>query len=101
MAFFQTPPDLGNTFDDDRMLRSFLARKVPGDARFPIERELREVGALSGGPLYKRALEEGRDEPKLVSWDAWGKRIDRIEVSPLWKEAQRIAAERGVVGSAY
>jgi alkylation response protein AidB-like acyl-CoA dehydrogenase len=101
MAFFQTPPDLGNTFDDDRMLKSFLARKVPGDARAHIEQELREAGAISGGPLHRRALEEGRDEPKLVPWDAWGHRVDRIEVSSLWKEAQRIAAERGVVASAY
>lgn len=101
MPFFQTPPDLGNTFDDDRMLRSYLARKVPGDARAAIENELREAGAISGGPLHRRALEEGRDEPKLVPWDAWGNRIDRIELSPLWKEAQRIAAERGVVASAY
>ena len=101
MAFFQTPPEIGNTFDDDRMLRSYLARKLPGDARSPIERELREVGAIAGGPLYKRALEEGRDEPKLVPWDAWGHRVDRIELSPLWREAQKIAAERGVVGAAY
>jgi alkylation response protein AidB-like acyl-CoA dehydrogenase len=101
MAFFQTPPDLGNTFDDDRMLKSFLARKVPGDARAAIENDLREAGAISGGPLHRRALEEGRDEPKLVPWDAWGHRVDRIEVSNLWKDAQRIAAERGVVASAY
>jgi alkylation response protein AidB-like acyl-CoA dehydrogenase len=99
--FFQAPPDLGNTFDDDRMLRSFIARKVPGDARAKVEGELREVGAIAGGPLYKRALEEGRDEPKVIAWDAWGHRVDRIEVSSLWKEAARIAAERGVVGSAY
>ncbi len=99
--FFQTPPDLGNTFDDDRMLRSFLARKIPGDARAHIEGELREAGAISGGPLHRRALEEVRDEPKLVSWDAWGHRVDRIEVSSLWKEAAKIAAERGVVGAAY
>ncbi|HEY1955564.1 MAG TPA: acyl-CoA dehydrogenase family protein [Polyangiaceae bacterium] len=101
MPFFQTPPELGNTFDDDRMLRSYLARKLPGDARAAIERELREVGAIAGGPLYKRSLEEGRDEPKLVPWDAWGHRVDRIEVSSLWREAQKIAAERGVVGAAY
>jgi acyl-CoA dehydrogenase len=99
--FFQTPPELGNTFDDDRMLRSFLARKLPGDAHKAIETELREAGAIAGGSLYRRSLEEGRDEPKVVSWDAWGHRVDRIEVSSLWKEAARIAAERGVVGAAY
>ena len=101
MAFFQTPPTLGNTFDDDRMLRSYLARKLPGDARGPIERELREVGAISGGPLWRRSVEEGREEPKLVPWDAWGHRVDKIELSPIWREAQKIAAERGVVGAAY
>src|ERR1700729_3123951 len=99
--FFQTPPELGNTFDDDRMLRSFLGRKLPGDAHKAIEKELKEAGAIAGGSLYRRSLEEGRDEPKVVSWDAWGHRVDRIEVSSLWKEAARIAAERGVVGSAY
>ncbi len=99
--FFQTPPDLGNTFDGDRMLRSFLARKLPGDARASIENELREVGEIAGGALHRRSLEEGRDEPKLVPYDAWGHRVDRIEVSSLWKEAARIAAERGVVGAAY
>jgi len=101
MAFFQTPPEIGNTFDDDRMLRSYLARKLPGDARAPIERELREAGAIAGGPLYERSLVEGRDEPKLVPWDAWGHRVDRIELSPLWREAARIAAEHGVVGAAF
>jgi alkylation response protein AidB-like acyl-CoA dehydrogenase len=101
MPFFQPPPDLGNTFDDDRMLRSFLARKLPGDARGPIEAELREVGAIAGGALYRRSLEEGREEPKLVPYDAWGHRVDRIDVPSLWKDAARIAAERGVVGAAY
>jgi acyl-CoA dehydrogenase len=101
MAFFQTPPELGNTFEDDRMLRSYLARKLPGDARAPIEKELRELGAIAGGDLYRRSVAEVRDEPKIIQWDAWGHRVDRIEVSSLWREAARIAAERGVVGAAY
>jgi alkylation response protein AidB-like acyl-CoA dehydrogenase len=36
-----------------------------------------------------------------VHWDAWGNRIDRIEVSPLWKRAEIVAVEHGVVAAAY
>ncbi len=32
---------------------------------------------------------------------AWGKRIDQIELTPPWKGAQRITAERGVIATAY
>src|SRR5262249_334946 len=39
--------------------------------------------------------------PRLVQWDAWGRRVDRIDVTPLWQEAQRLSAERGLVAVAY
>jgi alkylation response protein AidB-like acyl-CoA dehydrogenase len=37
----------------------------------------------------------------LTQWDAWGKRVDRIEVSPLWREAQVLAARHGMVAAGY
>jgi alkylation response protein AidB-like acyl-CoA dehydrogenase len=100
MAFFQTPPALSNTYEADRLLRAYLARRLPEDARRSIEPELAEMGQISAD-LHGRATAEGRDEPRLVSWDAWGQRIDRIEVSSLWRDAERIAAEKGVVATAY
>ncbi len=101
MTFIQTPPTLGNTFDDDHLLKSYLERKLPKDALVPITKELHEAGEIAGGELYRRSIDEGREDPKLVSWDPWGNRIDRIEVTSLWKEAARVAAERGVVAAAY
>jgi alkylation response protein AidB-like acyl-CoA dehydrogenase len=41
------------------------------------------------------------NEPVLTRWDAWGERVDRIEVSPLWRVAERLAAEYGLVAAAY
>src|SRR5919112_4032160 len=41
------------------------------------------------------------NEPRLTQWDAWGERVDRIEVSPLWRVAERLAAERGLVAIPY
>ena len=101
MAFFQTPPSLGNQYDTDRVLRSYLARTLPPEVFRAIEPSLQEMGALAGGPLYQKQLADRLNEPTLTQWNAWGQRVDEIEVSPLWKEAAKIAATHGVVGTAY
>ena len=46
------------------------------------------MGELAGGPLYAFQLADRLNEPVLTQWDAWGNRIDRIEVSPLWKRGR-------------
>ena len=101
MAFYQAPPELGNQYAADDVLRRYLRHTVPADALARMEPELNEVGELAGGELYRASIAERRDEPVLTQWDAWGKRIDHIEVSPLWKRAARIAAEKGMVATAY
>lgn len=101
MAFYQTPPALGNQFDDDRVLGAYLRRTLTPDVYARIEPEMREMGDLAGNALYRLQLEDRLNEPKLESWDAWGKRKDHIEVSPLWRKAAQIAAERGLIATAY
>jgi len=101
MAFVQSPPELGNQYTDDRALRGLLAQALPPDVLGEIEGSLLEMGELAGGDLYRLQLADRCNEPKLIQWDAWGNRIDRIEVSPLWRAAERIAAERGLVAIAY
>ena len=101
MAFIQTPPELGNQYRDDCVLRSYLARTLAADVRADIEASLDVMGGLAGGELYRMQLADRENEPALVQWDAWGNRVDRIEISPLWREAERIAAEQGLVATAY
>lgn len=36
-----------------------------------------------------------------MAYDAWGARVDRIEMTPHWKACERVAAERGLVATAY
>jgi alkylation response protein AidB-like acyl-CoA dehydrogenase len=100
MPFTQTPPVLGNQYDDDAAIRSLLARLLSADVLAEVELSLREMGRLSA-ELYPVQLAERHLEPRLVQWDAWGNRIDRIELTPLWLRAERIAAEHGVVATAY
>ena len=99
--FQQHPPELGNQYEDDRVLRSYLARVLPAEMMREIESSLKEMGELSGGELYQLQLEDRLNEPKLTQWDAWGNRVDQVESTPLWRKAERIAAEDGVVATAY
>ena len=101
MQFQQAPPALGNQYEDDSVLRSYLMRSVPADVLREIKPTLVEMGELAGGDLYQLQLADRPNEPTLTQWDAWGNRIDRIELTPLWRVAERIAAEHGVVATAY
>jgi alkylation response protein AidB-like acyl-CoA dehydrogenase len=76
-------------------------RSVPADVLREIKPTLVEMGELAGGDLYQLQLADRLNEPTLTQWDAWGNRIDRIELTPLWRVAERIAAEHGVVATAY
>ncbi|HKU77115.1 MAG TPA: acyl-CoA dehydrogenase family protein [Pyrinomonadaceae bacterium] len=99
--FEQAPPTLGNQYSDDLLLRSYLKRVLPADVLREIEESLIEMGRLAGGELYELQLADRLNEPKLTQWDAWGNRVDRIELTPVWRLAERIAAEHGVVATAY
>ncbi len=101
MPFHQEPPTLGNQYEGDRVLRSYLARVLPGEMLREIETSLTEMGRLAGADLYQMQLADRLNEPELVQWDAWGNRIDKIELTPLWRLAERIAAEHAVVATAY
>ncbi len=101
MPFFQTAPELPHPFHADRVLKGYLARVLPPDVHRAIVPEIEAMGDLTGGELYALQQEDRENLPRLVQWDAWGNRVDRVELTPLWKRAQRIAAERGLVATAY
>src|SRR3569623_641016 len=100
MPFFQEPPRLGNQFDDDPMLGSWIARHIPEAQVGEVTTELHELGTLAA-ELYPKQLADRLNEPRLTQWDPWGNRIDQIEVSPLWQEAQVLAARHGMVAAGY
>ncbi|XXF74969.1 acyl-CoA dehydrogenase family protein [Myxococcaceae bacterium GXIMD 01537] len=101
MNFLQDPPRLGNQYDDDSLLRTYLARTLPGDLQNTLQDEFRELGDLGGKYFYEFQLRDRLNEPELTQWNAWGQRIDHIEVSPLWREAEQLAARKGLVATAY
>ncbi|MGW8270475.1 MAG: acyl-CoA dehydrogenase family protein, partial [Burkholderiales bacterium] len=100
-AFTQTPPRLGNQYADDRVLRSYLARTLSAEELAYARPALERLGALAGGELTELQRAERLLEPQLEQWDAWGKRIDRIVVTPLWRRAEEIAAREGLIALPY
>jgi acyl-CoA dehydrogenase len=101
MPFVQTPPALAPAYASDRVLRGYLGRVLPRDVIQAIEPQLTRAGELSSGPLYEMLLADLKAEPRLTQWDAWGNRIDAIELTPLWREMARVTAEEGLVATAY
>jgi acyl-CoA dehydrogenase len=100
--FTQSPPTLGNQFDDDPLLGSWLARSLPASLLDEgLRAELRELGGLAGGELYRLQLADRLNEPVLTQWDAWGRRIDDVAITPLWRQAERLAAHHGLVATGY
>jgi alkylation response protein AidB-like acyl-CoA dehydrogenase len=101
MAFYQTPPSLGNQYESDALLKEYLARALPPEMLARFDSEYRELGERSGGDLYRLSLEDLDRDPVHTMWDAWGNRIDHVEVTEVWKQAQVIAAEHGLVAAGY
>jgi len=100
-AFTQSPPQLGNQYTDDRVLRSYLARTLAPEELAYGRTALERLGALAGGELSDMQRAERLLEPRLEQWDAWGNRIDYIALTPLWRRAEAIAAREGLIALPY
>jgi alkylation response protein AidB-like acyl-CoA dehydrogenase len=101
MPFEQVPPSLGNQYDSDPLLREYVERTLPAELLERFEPEYRELGELNGGELYRLSLADLENEPVHRVWDAWGNRIDEVEVTEVWKRAQALCAEHGLVAAGY
>ncbi|MGH9887321.1 MAG: acyl-CoA dehydrogenase family protein, partial [bacterium] len=99
--FFQDPPQLTNTFEADAVLRETLERLVPKALHADLLPEWRALGQAAAGPLLALARQAESEPPRLVPYDAWGRRVDRIEVSSAWGELQREAARWGLTAVPY
>jgi len=100
MPFFQDPPRLANAYDADPLLREYLTRRL-ADSLPALESELRHLGDLAVTRLLELQQADRSCEPRHVPYDAWGRRVDRIELTPLWKEAALLSARHGLVATAY
>ncbi|HEY2841290.1 MAG TPA: acyl-CoA dehydrogenase family protein [Pirellulales bacterium] len=99
--FFQEPPVLGNQYEQDRVLRRYLERRLPAEMLSEVEQDLRRFGERCVGDIAELGEDAHAHEPTLRQFDAWGNRIDEIETSRGWQALDRISAEEGMVAIGY
>ncbi len=100
MSFLQSAAVLGNTYVHDRVLRGWLAHALPRPMRATIDADLDQLGALAAD-AWSAARTRNAAAPALTQWDAWGHRIDRIELTPVWQGGRDIAARYGLVAAGH
>ena len=100
MPFLQSAPVLTNQYLDDRVLRSYLRRVLPPSMLSAIEGDLTDLGEFAAS-AWAQARARERSEPKLTHWNAWGERIDRVELTPAWLAAHPLAARHGLVAAGH
>jgi len=99
--FFQDPPRLGNQYDDDALLRAYLRSRLPPKVLAEIEPDLRRLGHRAATDILALGEAAEASPPRHVPYDAWGRRVDRIETSDAWHELDRISATEGIVATGY
>ncbi|MBS0430852.1 MAG: acyl-CoA dehydrogenase family protein [Proteobacteria bacterium] len=100
MTFVQSPPQLGNQYREDRVLRSYLRRVLPAAQLLTAEGTLDALGEHAAMAWRRHGLSRRR-EPALTRWDAWGNRVDRIELTHAWREGPGIAARHGLIATGH
>jgi acyl-CoA dehydrogenase len=100
MSFVQAAPQLGDPYRDDALLRSHLHRVLPAQTLTAIEPDLDALGQFAAD-AWTSARTHVDEEPALTQWDAWGERIDRIELTRAWGAAASVAATCGLVAAGH
>lgn len=101
MAFTQAPPELANPYLTDRVLQSCMRRMLPHALFEHFHEEANELGQIIADELYPQQLRERLVEPRHTPFDPWGRRIDLIELTPLWERMPAFAARFGLVWHGY
>lgn len=99
--FYQDGPELKNTFLSDESLREMIEKKIPVNYRLQIQKHLRDVGEKACGEWLEWSRNAESNKPRLIQYDEWGRRVDKIEVSDGWKKLEKAAATEGIVAAAY
>jgi acyl-CoA dehydrogenase len=102
-GFFQDAPRLRDEWEDDLALRRYLERTLPPEVHEEVVPSLAEMGHRAATDLkaWSDEMDDLANEPRLRPFDAWGRRVDTVETSPVWDRIARVAHEQGVVATAY
>jgi alkylation response protein AidB-like acyl-CoA dehydrogenase len=100
MGFLQDAPQLAHPYRSDRLLTALLDRVLPKDRRAALDADLDALGdyALLA---FERNNRSTRRKPVLTQWDAWGRRVDRVELTTAWLEGPELTTRHAILASGH
>jgi len=94
----QPPPLAGHDIAADAALLEGLTLQGAGWAAD----ELHRLGKLGGQAESQRWAEESnRYEPRLLTYDRYGNRVDEVEFHPAWHQLMEVAVGEGLAAAAW
>lgn len=100
MAFLQTAPQLVHPFRNDRVLLALLDRVIPAGRRAALDADLDALGDYAQF-AWERATHTPPRTPVLTRWDAWGRRVDRIELTEAWREGPQLTTRHAILAAGH
>ena len=100
MAFLQEAPQLAHPYRNDRLLLGLLDRALPAERRSALDTDLDALGDYAV-MAWQRANAGTRRKPVLTQWDAWGRRVDRIELTTAWQEGPQLTTRHAVLAAGH
>ncbi len=100
MTFLQDSPQLSHPYRSDRSLLRLLDRVIPSHRRSALDADLNALGDYAA-TAWQRVTSTTRRKPILTRWDPWGRRIDRIELTPAWQEGAAITTRYAVLAAGH
>ncbi len=100
MRFLQSPPQLPQPFNHDQVLKACLHRVLEPARRRVLESDLKALAEYAV-MAFERRCNAPREQPVLTQWGAWGRRLDRIDLTIAWREGAAITTRHGIVAAGY
>ena len=100
MDFLQTAPQLVHPYRNDRTLLALLDRVIPPDHRPALDADLDALGDYAQ-MAWERARRSTPRTPVLTRWDAWGRRVDRIELTEAWRDGPQLTTRHAILAAGH
>src|SRR5690349_22026607 len=100
MDFLQTAPQLVHPYRNDRTLLALLDRVISAGRRPALDADLDALGDYAQF-AWARARRSAPRTPVLTRWDAWGRRVDRIELTPAWLEGPSLTTRHAILAAGH
>jgi acyl-CoA dehydrogenase len=100
MGFLQDAPQLVHPYRNDRLLLALLDRIIPPERRAALDSDLDALGDYAQF-AWARSRQTRRHTPVLTQWNAWGERVDRIELTTAWLEGPQLTTRHAIVAAGH